>query len=63
MSAIPISDLNPVDGFQCDHCGFAGVVCVFAVDDETEEPDTDTQCEFVPKRCPNCGKELFANAE
>lgn len=63
MSAIPISDLNPVDGFQCDHCWFAGVVSVFAIDDETEEPDTDIQCEFVPKHCPNCGKELFANAE
>lgn len=63
MSAIPISDLNPVDGFQCEHCWFAGVVNVFAVDDETAEPDTDIQCEFVPKHCPNCGKELFAHAE
>lgn len=59
MSSIPVAELNPVDGFQCDRCGFAGVVYAFDLDDETSEPDTDTQCEFVPKHCPNCGKELF----
>ncbi len=55
---VSLLDLNPVDGFWCNACDWAGVVHEFDTDVDTMEPDTDVEGDCIPRFCPKCGRKI-----
>lgn len=51
------AEMNPVDGFLCPQCGKAFRVGMLK-SDGYYIVDWQTEWEFAPRFCPNCGKDL-----
>lgn len=58
----PAGIFNPVDAVLCPHCGEAFRVSKFETEGEWIV-DWETEFEFAPKHCPNCGKPFEADEE
>lgn len=52
-----IDNMNPVDAVQCKACGMAFQVHELDIDSDGLV-DWATLNEYVPRYCPNCGREL-----
>lgn len=55
-----LSNMNPVDAFICQQCGFVGCVVEYQQDGDGYW-DLDTPCDCEPRFCPNCGAKVAYN--